>query len=462
MKPAGIYRRISKDREGRMLGVGRQEEDCLALAGRLGLEVVDVYTDDDISASTRSRKARPEYRRLLVDARAGRIHYVLAYTSGRLTRRPRELEDQIELAEHYGVRFHYVASPDFDLNTSAGRRVARILAANDAGEAEDISERAKREKVQKAAAGRWLGGRRPYGYEVDGTTVRADEAEVLRWMAGEILAGGSIRQTTIKLNNRGLTTSTGRPWRDDAVRGVLLRPRNAGLMEHLGKVVGPAMWEPILEEDQWRGVVAVLTAPGRLTHLSSARRWLLSGIALCGLCGHLCRAHAGGRPGMPEVYTCRAGKHVARAAVHLDEWVTDLVLTRLAEGQLSVPDAGADIAAAHAELLSVRERLDALGVAFGAGEIDAGQMKAATAQLRVRQDAAEQVIGRASSGNALASVLGAADVRAHWADLTLDRRRGIIRALMTIRLLPARRGRRPGWRAGESYFDPDAVDVAWK
>jgi hypothetical protein len=29
-------------------------------------------------------------------------------------------------------------------------------------------------------------------------------------------------------------------------------------------------------------------------------------------------------------------------------------------------------------------------------------------------------------------------------------------------ILPAHKGRRPGWRAGETYFDPASVNVTWK
>src|SRR5213078_4676766 len=102
MGHAAIYCRISADREGRELGVERQEADCRALAERLGLHVVDVYIDNDLSASTRSRKDRPRYRQMLADARAGKVTTVIAYTSGRLTRRPREHEDLIDLATGHG------------------------------------------------------------------------------------------------------------------------------------------------------------------------------------------------------------------------------------------------------------------------------------------------------------------------------------------------------------------------
>src|SRR5688572_6170081 len=86
---AAIYARISADREGRELGVERQGDDCAELAHRRDWEVVDTYIDNDMGASTRSRKkSRPEYQRLLSDARTGRFQVIIAYTSSRLTRRP--------------------------------------------------------------------------------------------------------------------------------------------------------------------------------------------------------------------------------------------------------------------------------------------------------------------------------------------------------------------------------------
>ena len=47
---AAIYCRISKDDAGTGLGVGRQRDDCLALAESLGWPVAGIYTDNDVSA----------------------------------------------------------------------------------------------------------------------------------------------------------------------------------------------------------------------------------------------------------------------------------------------------------------------------------------------------------------------------------------------------------------------------
>src|SRR4051812_22098949 len=106
---AAIYVRISQDRDGEGAGVQRQREDCQALVDRMGWTVVKVYEDDDVSASTRSRKPRPAYQAMIAAARAGEVDRIVAYSSSRITRRMRELDDLIDLTEQTGVTIHTVA-----------------------------------------------------------------------------------------------------------------------------------------------------------------------------------------------------------------------------------------------------------------------------------------------------------------------------------------------------------------
>ncbi|MFG1676765.1 recombinase family protein [Micromonospora sp. NPDC049282] len=68
-----IYCRISQDRESELRGVTRQEQDCRELAAQRGWEVVGVYVDNDLSASTRSKKSRPEFDAMVAAVRAGAI-----------------------------------------------------------------------------------------------------------------------------------------------------------------------------------------------------------------------------------------------------------------------------------------------------------------------------------------------------------------------------------------------------
>lgn len=120
---AALYLRISRDSEDLGLGVARQRRDCEALAKAKGWHVVDVYEDNDISAST--TRPRPAYQRMAQSVEAGELDGVVVWDVDRLTRTPRELEDVIDWAERHGLHLASVGG-DFDLGTPQGRMTARI------------------------------------------------------------------------------------------------------------------------------------------------------------------------------------------------------------------------------------------------------------------------------------------------------------------------------------------------
>ncbi|MDQ0776350.1 site-specific DNA recombinase [Streptomyces aurantiacus] len=219
-KTAGILVRISDDREGRALGVKRQEEDSRHLGDRLGVKVVRVYVENDISASTIAGDDRREFEDFMADWQAGVFDVPLAYTTGRLTRDNLVAERVINIAREREVSPFYVASPWCDLNTAAGRRMYRSLAVNDTGEAEDIQERTKRKKLEDAREGKTAGGRRTFGYGkvigydpikqkdiCDPYQVRDEETAVLKEGKRRTLAGDSQFTIVADWNRRGITTS---------------------------------------------------------------------------------------------------------------------------------------------------------------------------------------------------------------------------------------------------------------
>ncbi|HSK55338.1 MAG TPA: recombinase family protein [Jiangellales bacterium] len=121
-----VYTRISRHPEGEALGVERQRQDCLDQATREGWQVLDVLVENDVGASSYSRKPRPLYAQLLQRAQRREFDVILAYSNSRLTRRPLELEELIRLPESTGVRLATVVSGDDDLSTADGRMLARI------------------------------------------------------------------------------------------------------------------------------------------------------------------------------------------------------------------------------------------------------------------------------------------------------------------------------------------------
>lgn len=121
-----IYTRISDDKAGEGLGVARQEEDCRKKAATLGWTDLTVYSDNDISAS--KDKVRPAYKQMMQDMAEGKIDGLIVYDLDRLTRKPAELEEFIDLADRHKISLANV-SGDVDLTTPNGRMIARIKGA---------------------------------------------------------------------------------------------------------------------------------------------------------------------------------------------------------------------------------------------------------------------------------------------------------------------------------------------
>lgn len=439
----------------------RQDEDLDALAERRGLVYVADFVDNDLGASSRSRKPRPEYRRMLEAARAGEFEVIAAYTTGRLTRRPREFEDLIDLAVEHGVEFAYIRSPEFDLRTAQGRRIARTLAAQDAGEAEEMGERVARAAQQRAERGLNHGGRRCFGYTKDGLRLEPTEAAVVAKMAEQLLAGVPLGAVTRELNARGVLTVRGKRWSPGTVRDLLRRPRLAGLSEYRGQVVGKGQWPAILTEEVHAALVTLLNDPSRRTSTGNRAAYLLSGIAKCGKCGGsitsagIKREQPGN--GYRYIYKCRARACVGRRRDWVDDYVTSVVIERLSRPDardLLVDDDRPDVPALRDEAMALRRRLDDLAAAFADGTIDSGQLRTGSDRLRRRLDEIEAAMAHSSRAPVLAELVDADDGRAVWDRMTLERQRAVVQTLMNVVLHPGGGGHRT--------FDPTKVEITWK
>lgn len=457
---AAIYVRISNDKAGAGLGVQRQEADCRALAARLGWAVAEVISDNDLSAYDR-RKPRPGYRRLLAGLKSGEFTAVLAWHADRLHRRTADLDEFITVIESAGARVATVQGGDLDLSSPDGRMTARLLATIAQREIEHGHERMRRAKAQAAASGQWRGGRRPYGYEADGVTVREDEAEVIRYAAAQILAGRSMRALAAEVSAQGARTTTGKPFIGTTLRTVLLRPRNAGLIDHKGEEVGAASWPPILEEDTWRAVVGILRDPARVKYTGDGSPNMLTGVAKCGTCGLPVQA---GKSRELTVYRCPTDqRHVARSRDLTDETVRSVVVELLrrpdALRRMLAPQEGTDLEALRAEVAALTARLDQLGLDYADGLLNATQVRTATERLTSRLEEAREALAAAAASTGFEDLASAPDPGELFLESPVDRQRTIVRALVDVTVLPSPRGRPAGWVPGTPYFRPETIRI---
>lgn len=481
-----IYTRISRDAEEEGLGVARQERDCRERAAREGWEVAGVFADNDVSASTKSTSPRPKYAAMLAAARAGQIQGILAYSNSRLTRRPRELEDLIDLHDQFGTRFATVVSGDDDLSTADGRMVARIRSNIDAGEAERTSERVQRKMRELAESGRYVGPR-PFGWDAVGagpqrclainpTEHRAllETVELLLQHGG--VGDGSVWQLTKRLNGAGIKTATGGLWVTQVLRRTLMREMNFGMRRHEpGRKTGkagkatlyPGQWEPLWDKETHERIVALLTDPSRKTNNRGTDPvYLLTSIAHCGACegflvgtkGYTYFTKSTGRTRTyyPSYYCPKPTCHgISRRMDVVDYAVTETVLGVLERDGVEL--LGGDPTAASEAAVRIQEIEAKLSLAadqFADDLLTGEQLARITARLRPELAAAKGRLASAQPASLHREFAGAG-VREAWAEASLEVRKALLRALgITITV------HRIGVGNGKKH-DPDAVTVVW-
>lgn len=458
-----MYARISDDRAGTGLGVERQIENCLRLAADRGWTVAAQYVDNDLSAYR--GKARPRFADLLADIEAGHLDAVVAYHQDRLTRTPAEFEAFLATCDAARLTKFTTVTGFTELGQGDGVMVARNFAAVAAGESDAKSRRIRRKNDQRAAQGLpHLSGQRPFGYERDGVTIREDEAAVIRAAAARFLTGESLTSITASLSEQGVRTSTGmNEWRSPTLRNLLKSPRIAGLREHRGEVVGPGAWPGIITEAQHRQITDKLNDPTRRT-LRTPRRYVLSGMVRCGLCGaKMVSAPDSGR----RRYGCRSGPDfggcgkVYVSGDALDRFVSDVVLLRLDSAEMADALAGREPADAAHEALTAAvredaEQLDELATAYAAKDITMREWLTAKRPIEARQEANAKRLARLTRGDALAGLVGrGAALREQWATLNLTRQAAIIATVVDhVRIAPATRA--------ANRMDIGRVEVVWR
>ncbi|MEU5192796.1 recombinase family protein [Streptomyces scabiei] len=480
---AVIYCRISQDRTGAGLGVDRQRQDCEALAERNGWDVVEVYVDNDVSAY--SGKLRKDYRRMLTDLDQGTATVVIVWHTDRLTRSIVELEEYIELSDRRGIATHTVQAGTIDLATPSGRMTARILGAVARQESEHKGHRVARARQQRALAGEWSGGIRPFGWGVatgemrvkvdrktgeeveapvlDTNRIVPEEAEALRHWTDTILSGGSVRSLVRWCADKGVTTTRGNPVTHVELRDMLMRPRNAGIAVYKGEEVGRGVWEPIVEETKFRAVVAILTDPSRKTTTGGQPKWVGSMLYRCGRggCGQGMTVTQSGGRAYPS-YRCPTGHGGGRRAEVVDKYVEDTIVERLERDDahellLPGPD-DIDTAGLQAEGERIRQRMRDLGGLFGAGQLELVPFTEGMETARAQLDGVTRQLARAATVDPLVGLVGAPDARKAWRGLDLEQQRNVLRALVEVTLKTPRQGRMPDG----GYFDYDAVAFEWR
>jgi DNA invertase Pin-like site-specific DNA recombinase len=478
-----LYGRLS-----RVIGGGLSEnidiqlEEGRAYAAEEGWQVVAELSDNDISASKYSKKPRLGYQQALELIRANRADGIVITEMSRLYRRLEELLELIHMAEYTDLRA--IATTDgsgYDLSTGEGIHNAVSAVNNAVLESRRLSDRVRRKKKAHARQGRFNGGRRPYGYEADGVTVREHEAEIIREVVRRILNGEALWTIVIDLNQRGILTSTGKAWHPATVREMLKSKRLLGIRTHHG-VEYPAEWPAVVTAEDWDQVQLILQANRERRRASNPnpRKYLLTGWVECGIC-HQSMIGSNHQERGRNIARYRCFKEDSRAMAHgcgklyrtadpVDALVAEAVLYRLDSPELASAFSGAEQGTELQDLLATysakKLKLKDLVKDYASGLLNREQLAEAKSIVEEALEETRAKLDRLTSGRTLTAIPAGQTIREAWDVADTYWRRNLIGLVVErVILHPGHPGKRR-WKheptGREWRFDPSSVDIVWK
>lgn len=166
---AAIYSRKSK-----FTGKGESIENQIQLCKEYALNQLKdrnveqflIYEDEGFSGGNTNR---PEFRKLLEDARAKKFDVLICYRLDRISRNVSDFSATLETLQKCDIDFISIRE-QFDTSTPMGRAMIYIASVFAQLERETIAERIRDNMLELAKTGRWLGGTAPLGYEAQPIT----------------------------------------------------------------------------------------------------------------------------------------------------------------------------------------------------------------------------------------------------------------------------------------------------
>jgi DNA invertase Pin-like site-specific DNA recombinase len=182
MRRAALYLRVSTTGQT----TENQQLELQQVAGRIGVEIIEVYCDHGISGS-KGRDKRPGFDRLCKDAAQRRFDLIMAWSVDRLGR---SLQDLIGfLAEIHSLRVDlYLHQQGLDTATPSGKAMFQMLGVFAEFERAMIQERVRAGLARARANGKVL-GRPRIGQETEDAIRHALKANGVRKVAAMVWVG---------------------------------------------------------------------------------------------------------------------------------------------------------------------------------------------------------------------------------------------------------------------------------
>lgn len=292
----------------------RQGEIIEAWAASNGHEVVGWADDVDFSRGTMPFEA-PGFSPWLTDPeKIAQYDIIAVWKLDRLGAGSIILNAVLSWGQDHGKTI-VSATESLDFSTWVGRLVANVIAGVAEGEWEAIKERTAGSQAKLRQLRRWHGGTPPFGYRAESLkpepgyalALVREEADLINWMADQVIEGHSVNGLVDVLNEKGLPPRRGGSWTAIGITRILRSRWVLGQKTYKGAL--------ILEDD---GMPAQFARPVFASEDDEAtpdyRKWQAVQTALDNRKVQKKRSH--GTSLLLNVATCDCGAWLYRWVVH--------------------------------------------------------------------------------------------------------------------------------------------------
>lgn len=230
IETAAIYARTSESKPEFAYSIEEQVDRCWARCDEQGWEVRFVFTDNGETGTDTDRNG---FQKMLGRAEQGAFDVLVFW---KLDRFARSLADLVKTEEKLGkwdVALHSVTEI-LDTSSAVGRFNFRNLASAAELESDLTSQRVQLGMHGLAKANRWPNDNPPFGYDLDENQklkVNEDEEKIIQYIFQIYLDLQSMPEVAQKLNDKGVTTSTGDEWTHVSVGRILRNELYRGLYQ---------------------------------------------------------------------------------------------------------------------------------------------------------------------------------------------------------------------------------------
>ena len=269
-----------------------------------GWAYTGVYADE---AKTGTKDSRENFVRLIDDCRAGRIDAIITKSISRFARNTVTLLETVRELKVLGIDVYFEEQNIHTLSAD-GELMLSILASSAQEESLSASENQKWRIRKNFEEGKpWNGTMLGYRYRNGTLVVEPDEAEIVRRIFREYLAGKGVEAIANGLNVDGIPTRYGNHWCKASVSGILRNYAYTGNLllqktfreNYLTKQTLPnegqlpqyhseGSHEPIIRMEDFEAVQAEIerraakhAPPGK----GYRNRYPFTGLIICGCCG---------------------------------------------------------------------------------------------------------------------------------------------------------------------------------